>query len=152
MEKAKKIIRIGHDDFTFIYEYALSPACECSIIMPETLEVLINKTKMRLDNEKRNKTKLLLENLVNIKNTLTYGNMRKSEMKAEVFLKDLADMLEKYYRVQLGLVLNPASASGELETRTFEELMRDIVSELAYLKKEIAEANKGKNNEKKGAE
>ncbi|GEM_PF-1466937 len=139
METAEKRMRIGHDDFAFRYEYTISPGCGCAVILPESFSASLNGSQLKLDEGQRKRLVMLYERLLNVKSEFTYGKMREAEVKTAVFLKDLADAMEKYYKVQIGLALNPASAAGELETRTFEELVRDIVSELAYLKKEVAE-------------
>ena len=136
----EKKLRIGHDDFVFRFRQASAPPCGCLGIDAGTMEVLLNGKQMQLDEGKKRKVSMLCERLFSIKGEYTYGKMREAGVKTAVLLKDLADAMEKYYKVQLGLVLNPESSAGEMETRTFEDLVRDIVSELAYMKKEVAES------------
>jgi len=140
MKFEEKKLRIGHDDFTFKYARAEPHPCGCVGISPDSLEILLNGKRMQVDDEKKKRAAMLCERLFNIKSEYTYGKMKEAGVKTAVLLKDLADAMEKYYKVQIGLVLNPESSAGELETRTFEDIVRDIVSELAYMKKDVAES------------
>ncbi len=139
MEKTEKKMRIGHDDFVINYECKNLQECGCSMLHPESLEIQLNGSPLTLSEEQKKRAAILYERLLNLKTDFTYGKMEEGGVKTAVFLKDLADAMEKYYKVQLALVLNPPSAAGELETRTFDDLVRDIVTDLALVKKEVAE-------------
>ena len=141
MEKTEKRMRIGHDNFVISYECKNLQECGCSLLRPESLEIQLNGSPLTLSEEQRKRAAILYERLLNLKTEFTYGKMEEGGVKTAVFLKDLADAMEKYYKVQIALVINPQSAAGEMETRTFEDLVRDIVTDLVFVKKEVAKTS-----------
>jgi hypothetical protein len=137
MDTESVSIRIGHDDYVVDFEPLYGRNCGCVIIPADSLDISLNGVDLELSTDQKRRTAFLLESMFNIKTNYTYSKMEESKIKTAVFLKDLADMMEKYYKVQIALVINPVSAKGELETRKFEDFMRDVAMDLALVKEEV---------------